>query len=294
MPSLSVSNLSTKDDSFFLSFKEYYRAEELQSTSTARAALSSLPPRYVADFLVTAFFNHAEPNYFFVERGWLLDKINIAYQEPHVLGQRDVGTVCIIFIVMAIGTQYAYLESPSGSAAQPDLVETSRFSEDRIGVMFYQQVCKLVPDVITVSSLESVQACLLIGIYALPIDASGLSYIYLNLAVKLAIQNGMHRRYSGEGMDPVIRETRCRVWWSAYTAERFVKMPLRGCITIHLTVNSRVSIFHGRPVSIASAEVDAELPEHHPDLWSMPVSHTAHMTSNLQLHQILKQISREM
>lgn len=95
--------------------------------------------------------------------------------------------------------------------------------------MFYQQACKLVPDVITISSLESVQACLLIGIYALPLDASGLAYIYLNLALKLAIQNGMHRKYVGEGLEPVVRETRNRVWWTVYTTERLVSSHCQHC-----------------------------------------------------------------
>lgn len=124
-------------------------------------------------------------------------------------------------MVLAIGTRYAYLEWLAESGGHGHSQEpTGPFSEDSLGVMFYQQACKLVPDVITFASLESVQACLLIGIYALPLDASGLSYIYLNLAVKLAIQNGMHRGWPGEGFDPVVRETRNRVWWAAYTTER--------------------------------------------------------------------------
>ena len=198
-----------------LNFKEYYRPEELQSASDAFTSLASLPPRYVTDILVNSFFQHAETNYFYVERGWLLEKLNVAYEDASALTRRDVGTVCIIFIVLAIGTQYLYLNSP-----RTEQNATGPFSEDAVGVMFYQQACKLVPDVITVSSLESVQACLLIGIYTLPLDASGLSYIYLNLAVKLAVQNGMHRKYPGEGLDPIVKETRSRVWWTAYTTER--------------------------------------------------------------------------
>lgn len=204
-----------------LSFKEYWRPEELQSAASSTLTwLSSLPPRHVADFLVQSFFRHAETNYWYVERGWLLAKLDVVYgadsPAPAALTGRDVGTVCIIFIVLAIGTQYAYLDS----AREAEDDAAGPFSEDAVGVMFYQQACKLVPDVIAASSLESVQACLLIGIYTLPLDASGLSYIYLNLAVKLAIQNGMHRRYPVGGLDPVVAETRSRVWWTAYTTER--------------------------------------------------------------------------
>lgn len=198
-------------------YREYYRPVELQTASDTFTSLPALPPRHVADFLVQAFFKHAQTNYFYVERGWLLDKLDIVYGNAAILTRRDVGTVCMVFIILAIGTQYAYLDSPTSGGGDN---HTGPFTEDAIGVMFYQQACKLVPDVITVSSLESVQACLLIGIYTLPLDPSGLSYIYLNMAVKLAIQNGMHRRYLGEGLDPMLKETRCRVWWTAYTTER--------------------------------------------------------------------------
>lgn len=184
-----------------------------------------MPPRYVAEFLVQAFYKHAETNYFYVERGWLTEQIELIYQNPGALSRREVGTLCMIWIIFAIGTQYAYLDSVTGRDAHGKSDDSSPFSEDTIGVMFYQQACKLVPDVITVASLESVQAILLMGIYTLPLDASGLSYIYLNLAVKLAIQNGMHRKWPAEGLDPYVRETRNRVWWTAYTTEKYVTLP---------------------------------------------------------------------
>ncbi|KAI8221417.1 hypothetical protein K4K53_007469, partial [Colletotrichum sp. SAR 10_77] len=258
-------------------FKEYYRPEELQSTSNTVASLSSLPPRYVADFLVHAFFNHAETSYFYVERHWLQEKLDVVYENPGSLTRRDVGTMCIILIVFAIGTQYAYLDSRDERGRVPTApAESSPFSEDTIGIMFYQQACRLVPDVITISSLESVQACLLIGLYTLPLDASGLSYVYLNLAVKLAIQNGMHRKYPGDLIDPVIRETRNRVWWTAYTTEK------------------RIGIFHGRPLSIAAADVDAEMPVDRPNIWAgSPPPNTAHMLATLQLNQALSRINHQ-
>ncbi|TDZ67291.1 putative transcriptional regulatory protein [Colletotrichum trifolii] len=258
-------------------FKEYHRPEELQSTSNTVASLSSLPPRYVADFLVHAFFNHAETSYFYVERYWLQEKLDMVYENPGALTRRDVGTMCIILIIFAIGTQYAYLDSRDERGRVPSAAaESNPFSEDTIGIMFYQQACRLVPDVITISSLESVQACLLIGLYTLPLDASGLSYVYLNLAVKLAIQNGMHRKYPGEGIDPVIRETRNRVWWTAYTTEK------------------RIGTFHGRPVSIAASEVDAEMPADRPDIWPGEAPpNTPHMLATLQLNQALSRIAHQ-
>lgn len=259
---------------------EYYRAEELQSPSNVATSVSFLPPRFVTNFLVHAFFTYAEANYWYVERGWLTRRLDAIYEDAASLTRRDVGAVCVIFMVLAVGTQYAYLESHverlGGPVHKRPVADAGLFSEDTVGVMFYQQACRLVPDVITVSSLESVQACLLIGIYTLPLDASGLSYIYLNLAVKLAIQNGMHRTYPGEGLDASVWETRNRVWWTAYTIER------------------RVGIFHGRPISISATDVDVRLPVDRADLWPLSTStHTAHFLATLRLNQLLSSISHE-
>jgi hypothetical protein len=88
--------------------------------------------------------------------------------------------------------------------------------------MFYQEAIRLLPEIIEVSSLESVQACLLFAAYALPIDAAGLGYVYINLTIRLAMQNGMHRRCVGEAFSAAMMETRNRVWWTAYAMERYV------------------------------------------------------------------------
>ncbi|KAH7303825.1 fungal-specific transcription factor domain-containing protein [Stachybotrys elegans] len=259
---------------------QYYRADELQSPSSVTNSVSFLPPRFVANFLVHTFFAHAEANYWYLEREWLTARLGRMYEDAASLSRRDVGALCVVFMVLAIGTQYAYLESPErrlgGCTRSQPPADAGHFSEDNIGVTFYQQACRLVPDIITLSSLESVQACLLIGVYTLPLDASGLSYIYLNLAVKLAIQNGMHRTYPGGALDASVLETRNRVWWTAYTIER------------------RVGIFHGRPMSISAADVDVNLPVDNSRTWQSTTStHTAHLVATIRLNQVLGKMSQE-
>lgn len=243
--------------------------------------LSSLPPRYVADFLVRSFFHHASTNYFLVDREWLTGKVNEIYESRNHLNRRDVPALCVMLIIFAIGTQYAYLESrPARRPGDPPpgpASESGSFSEDSVGIMFYQQASRLVPDVITIASLESVQACALIGLYTVPLDPSGLSYVYWNLAVRLAIQNGMHRKYPGDSLDPAVRETRNRVWWTVYTFER------------------RIGIFHGRPVAISSADIDAELPSDRPQgrVGAWP-SDTPHFLATLHLNRVLEKVAQPM
>jgi hypothetical protein len=198
------------------------RAEQLSpGINSVAAVISCCPPRHIADFLTNVFFKHAATCYFYVDRVWLVERVDALYTHPSTFNKNSAAVVSIILMVFAIATQYAYLDCPSprrgGVTGRP-----SQFSEDALGTMFYQQAIRFLPEIIEASSLESVQACLLFAVYALPVDASGLGYIYITLTNRLGMQNGMHREYTGTGLTAAMIETRNRIWWTAYSLERFV------------------------------------------------------------------------
>ncbi|PSR82414.1 fungal-specific transcription factor domain-domain-containing protein, partial [Coniella lustricola] len=230
---------------------EYWRATQLQSPKQlVQSVLSCLPPRAVSNFLVHIYFQFAQVNCFYVEDAWLRKKLDFLYEAPGHVTSEDSGWVCSVLMVLAIGTQFAHMAAGpppppphDKQAIPPTAMGMAGGADADVGVTFYQMASKLIPDIITIASLESVQACLLLAHYALPLDTSGLAYTYLGLGIKMAIQNGMHRRYTGSDLDAWTIETRNRLWWTAYTVER------------------RVSVLHGRPASIAPTEVDAELPK---------------------------------
>ena len=158
-----------------------------------------------------------------MEEDWLRDKLNTCYMDPASLSSNDAGSVCAILMVLAVGTQFAHMESATPVnrlSMDAAAAEDHHFSEDEVGLTFYQFALKLHPDIIATASVRSVQACLLIGTYLLPLDTSGLCYTYFGLALKLAIQNGMHRKYHGEGLSARMIEIRNRVFWTAYTIEK--------------------------------------------------------------------------
>lgn len=233
---------------------EYWRATQLQShKSLVQSVISCLPPRAVANFLVQVYFRHAQVNCFYVEESWLRKKLEFLYEAPGHVNSEDSAWVCSVLMVIAIGTQFAHMAAgpPEDNLSEPDGGERDgqktpsgpADTDSDVGVTFYQMASKLIPDIITMASMESVQACLLLAHYALPLDTHGLAYTYLGLGIKMAIQNGMHRKYAGNDLDTWTIETRNRLWWTAYTVER------------------RVSVLHGRPASISATEVDAELPK---------------------------------
>ncbi|KAK4570101.1 hypothetical protein LTR86_003071 [Recurvomyces mirabilis] len=197
----------------------YIRVGEAHPDSTSMLEIVALlPPRPVADFLVRVVFRHATSTYFIIEPIWVNCMMDALYNNPAALSAKDVTGACTVIMVLAVGTQYAHLESSERNASTT--ADSGSSWELDIGSAFYQLVARLLAEIIHSGSLLSVQACLLLGLYTLAVDASGLGYIYLNLAIKLAIQNGMHRRSVPGAFDVGTEEVRRLVWWSAYCMER--------------------------------------------------------------------------
>ncbi|KAL2834911.1 fungal-specific transcription factor domain-containing protein [Aspergillus cavernicola] len=218
--------------------KEYWRPTQLQSSiQIVSQAMNHLPPRPITEFLIGMFFKYAEGNVFYMEESWIQERLERCYDPSTEYSLSDIPWVCSVFAVLAVGTQVAHMED-----GQSETEELSLCSEDSVGLSLYHHACRLVPDVILAASHESVQAFLLLALYALPVSTGGLSYSYLGVAVKMAIQNGMHRKYNGGECDPKIIETRNRVFWTAYTLDK------------------RISILHGRPASIAKSDISTDLP----------------------------------
>ncbi|KAL2802182.1 fungal-specific transcription factor domain-containing protein [Aspergillus granulosus] len=246
--------------------KEYWRPTQLQSsTHMASQVMSHLPPRPIAVFLISMFFKYSEGNVFYMEESWLQERLDRCYNQSTDYSLSDIPWVCSVFAVLAIGTQVAHMEDQS--AATEDL---NLCSEDSVGLSLYHIACRLVPDVILVASYESVQAFLLLALYALPLSTGGLSYSYLGIAVKMAIQNGMHRKYTGEECGSKIIETRNRVFWSAYSLDR------------------RIGIFHGRPASIAKSDISSDLPTDDP---SFPSPSYTNMIAFIKLSSWLGEVA---
>ncbi|KAK7968612.1 hypothetical protein PG988_007685 [Apiospora saccharicola] len=214
--------------------------------------------------LAHVFFTHATSFYFFLDQKWVISTLDSLYQNsPSRHDSKNVVPACAVTMVLAVGAQYAHLESPG----RADLANTG-YWELEIGSTFYRHVARLLAEMIHSGSIISVQVCLLLGLYCLPLDASGLGYIYLNLAMKLAIQNGMHRRPVSAVPDALKEETRCRLWWTVYCLER------------------KIGMFHGRPSAISRSNFDANMPTDSPEFSSL--SGSAHISTFLDAIQLTK------
>jgi hypothetical protein len=144
---------------------------------------------------------------------------------------------------MACGTQFAHMESfqPTEKSSR-EAVSPPCFSEDDIGQDFHQAARALMPYILIEPSLRGVQACLMMATYNFSIDSAGVSYIYLSLAVSLAVQQGMHHQRYIESSHNTTAEVRKRIWWTVYI--------------LHL----QASIKYGRPKFLSVSDINVEKP----------------------------------
>ena len=206
---------------------DFIRVAEADPDSTSiQELVAILPPRPVATFLINAFFKHATSFYYFVDQVWLDGTLDRLYSDTVELCSKDVTQSCLVLMVLAVGTQYAHLDSKQKHTRRSTdsslHSKTTDAWELEVGAAFYRQVAKLISEVIHSGSVLSVQVFLLLGLYYLPLDASGLGYIYLNLAIKIAIQNGLHRDVSRSIFHADTKEFRRRIWWTTYSMERSI------------------------------------------------------------------------
>ncbi|KAI5457063.1 fungal-specific transcription factor domain-containing protein [Mariannaea sp. PMI_226] len=213
-------------------------------------AVSLFPPSQVALLLIDVFFNVAQTNYFYVDEGFLRHKISEFYGQATRLSITDAPWVCTTLMVFAVGTQFAHLASSqrgSMKRGNGDMMNISSAMDDTLALAFFRKATSLVPDVMAISSPQSVQAFGLLGIYVLPLDPAGLSCTYFGVAIKIATQNGMHKKNNKPHKTKEM-EIRNRIWWTVYTLER------------------RISILHGRPPSIPRSEINADASVDMPEL----------------------------
>ena len=223
---------------------DYWRAHHLRSSDAVPQVCSeNIPPREVAVFLTEVYFDYAQTNTYFVDQQWLLGKLDLLHQLDRSLNADDAPWMCTVLMVLAVGSQFAHtVKNPQATRTAPVCSDADEATEDAVGVTLYHIASKLVADIITIASVEGVQAFLLLAHFTLPIDTHGLAYTYVGLALRMAVQNGMHRKYQDNYLAEGAISLRNRLWWTAYCLEK------------------RISILHGRPASISHADVDVRRP----------------------------------
>ncbi|KAJ3542299.1 hypothetical protein NM208_g4176 [Fusarium decemcellulare] len=252
----------------------------LLSNDLRASLMAALPPRSVLDFLATTFFRYSQSNYFSIHPAIFSRKINAFLSGTHefdpqgntrmqhlglilIIGNTStlntIEFICILFMILAIGSQYADLEQDAprdidypmllAQSASSDLstISTPKPTPNP-GWRFYRISRRLLSDVVSTCSMTSIQACVLQGTFLVSTSAHDTAYNVLGLGMRMAVNMGMHRAVGADDLHPQVRELRNRLWWTLYTLERQLTFQL------------------GRPLMLDDDEIDASFPVDLPEL----------------------------
>ncbi|CAI7640352.1 unnamed protein product [Penicillium glandicola] len=107
---------------------------------------------------------------------------------------------------------------------------------------FYTAALQHVPTMCEARSIDNIEAMVLLVVYHLRTASSHGMWYMVGLAMRTAIDLGLHRKANESNMDPFTTQIRRRLFWTVYYLERVISMSL------------------GRPFSISDRHIDLDLP----------------------------------
>lgn len=178
-------------------------------------AIETFPPQAVGQFLVSVCIDHGTDSFFYFDQEQLTSDLRAFYADSASPLRSDPNFVCLALSVFALGSQWTTLANPSSHT--PGFVP----EDSDPGRIFYDQARFLIADIMDSSSIRSVQAAFILGVYLMPASAIGASYIYMGLALRKALALNLHRESDDGQLDDREREARRRLWWTIYSLERW-------------------------------------------------------------------------
>lgn len=191
-----------------------------------RPNISSLiPPHDTAEQLLDAYFTLRWPALPVLHRPTFLRH---HYRDVTQLGGSvNHVSIFLVFMVFALGS----IDTKAQQITPPDA-----------HLDFFDVAMHHLPGLINSNSLETVQGLLLITVFAINEPRRISSWHAIGVAVRTAVDQGLHRLSTSSSSDMLLAEMQRRVFWSVYALDR------------------NVSISLGRPCSIRDADCDVPLP----------------------------------
>ena len=232
-----------------------------QPVSTRNAGDRSRPPRMeellakgaeppnaeMGSRIMNAYLTRLHTRYPFLDRRelWRLHETRwqLAKKKREELSKAEKFGIFQLYIVYAIGATFLQL-SERYSYIPPEVSRTLWAIEtcSNIQKRFYMTALQQASAMCEARSIENIKAMTLLVVYHLRSASSQGVWYMIGLAMRTAIDLGLHRKANEVNLDPFTAQLRRRLFWTVYYLERVVSMSL------------------GRPFSIADRNIDLPLP----------------------------------
>lgn len=189
------------------------------------ADLPQLPPYEFAKRLYSAQHAYIGTIFSFLGAVEFEPRLKRVYSHaPDVTDQEECLIYCQVLLVFALGQMYS-VNQWIGNDGPP-------------GFAYFKHALKFLPDVHEDSSILFIEVLCYVGYYMQTLNRRDAAYLYLGIAIRMAISLGLHQEVTDQELDASERERRRRVWWSTYSLERIL------------------SVTSGHPISIQDDDIE--------------------------------------
>ncbi|KAJ9157319.1 C6 transcription factor [Pleurostoma richardsiae] len=191
--------------------------------------MPQLPPFDFAKRLYLAQHAYIGTIFSFLDEHSFQQRVKRVYASPPDPTNRDDCLIyCQILLVFAFGQMYS-VNQWTGNEGPP-------------GFHYFKHALQFLPDAREDGSILFAEVLSYVAYYMQTINRRDSAYLYIGLALRMAISLGLHQEVLDQDMDMYEREQRRRLWWSTYSLERLL------CVT------------SGHPISISDDDIDVLLP----------------------------------
>ncbi|KAF9354863.1 hypothetical protein BGX34_010774 [Mortierella sp. NVP85] len=179
-----------------------YRDPEYPVVAHSITVMSQFPPPYLARELIVVY----------------LSKVNrfMPLIPTALLDEYDAGVPQSPFLLLAIFAIASKYSTNPECRSDPLRAQTA-------GEAYCKAACRLVDEFLDCPRLSTVQGLFLLGKHLEECKNQSFitkSFIYIGMAIRMAMSMGLNRNCSGWGLDPIQVEYRNRTWWYLYVYDR--------------------------------------------------------------------------
>jgi hypothetical protein len=164
---------------------------------------NAFSPRHIADFLLRAYKVCGTDFIFYFLQQYFKHQINKFYTNQTFGLRYDIDFLVKALISFALGVDF------SGPLLVPGSIGHTS-SKMAAELRFYNATHKLVPNMLTSPTVDSVQALSLLASFSIGTDARGLCYVYVSHALRMAVSLGMHLKSTNRGTTEFKNKVRIR------------------------------------------------------------------------------------
>ena len=182
--------------------------------------LPQLPPYNFAKRLYSAQYIYIGTIFSFLQPDLFEVRLQQVYSHPpDPKNREECLAFCQILLVLTYGQMYS-VNQWSGSEGPP-------------GFTYFRNALWLLPEIHQEGSILFVEVLGLIAPYMQNLNRKDAAFLYIGLALRMAISLGLHQEADDPDMDILEREHRRRVWWSVYSMDRILSVKSGNPISIH-------------------------------------------------------------